>query len=368
VRFVYNHFLRVRTDAYRNGGKVNYAESSSRLTRLKGTAGADFLNEVSSVPLQQALRHLQTAYVNFFEKRSKYPAFKEKGHRQAAEYTRSAFRWDGKNRQLSLAKVGRLKVRWSRDIPEGVEPTTVTVTKSPSGRYFVTLTLDLPGPAPLPPNDLVVGVDLGVSRLATLSTGEHVANPRHLGRRLKRLARQQRKLARRKKGSGRWHRQRKRVARLHERIADGRKDTLDKLTASLVRRFGTIVIEDLNVRGMAKNHGLARSLSDASLGTFRRLLTYKAERAGRTLVVVDRFFPSSKLCSNCGHRNDSLKLSDRTWTCQPCGVTHDRDLNAAVNLQKMAGGRPVSARGGSSKTRRASARTGTAQRTVNHAG
>lgn len=354
ARFVYNHFLRLRTDAYRDGGrKVRYVETDHLLTALKKTPEHVWLNEVSSVPLQQSLRHLQTAFVNFFEKRTDYPSFKKKGNRQSATYTRSAFRWDGQNRRLRIYKVGWIKIRWSRDVP--VKPSSVTITRMPSGRYFVTLTLDVPDLVPLPASDSVVGVDLGLSRLATLSTGEHVANPRHLGKRLKRLARLQRTLSRRVKGSGRWHKQRRKVARLQERIADSRKDTLDKLTARVVRDHGTIVIEDLNVRGMGKNHSLARSLSDASLGTFRRMVEYKAARAGRRLVVADRFFPSSKLCSACGHRLTDLPLSCREWDCPACGVKHDRDTNAAVNLRKLAGGQPVNARGESGKTPRAKA-------------
>jgi putative transposase len=344
-RFVYNHFLRLRTNAYRHGEQtVRYAETDRLLTALKKTTECTWLNEVSSVPLQQSLRHLQAAFVNFFEKRSSYPSFKKKLGRQSATYTRSGFRWDGPNRRLLVAKIGRLKVRWSRKV--SVEPSSVTITHTPSGRYFVAMTLDIPAPSPLSKSKSVIGVDLGLSRLATLSTGERVTNPQYLGKRLKRLARLQRVLSRRVKGSRRWHRQRKRLARLQEHIADARKDTLDKLTTRLVREHGTIVIEDLNVRGMVKNHSLARSLNDASLGTFRRMVTYKAAGAGRTLVVADRFFPSSKLCHACGHRLDSLPLSCREWNCPSCKAHHDRDDNAARNLQNLGAGHALSARGG----------------------
>lgn len=341
-RFVYNHFLALRTDAYRDGGKsVSYAETDRLLTVLKKQEDRLWLNEVSSVPLQQSLRHLQSAFVGFFEKRTAYPSFKRKGNRQSATYTRSAFRWDADNRRLLIAKIGRLKVRWSRDVM--VEPSSVTITRSPSGRYYVTLTLDLPDPEPLPRTGAVVGIDLGINRLATFSTGERIANPRFLGKRLKQLARLQQKLSRRVKGSWRWHRQRRKVARFQERIADARKDAMDKLTTRLVREFDVICIEDLHVRGMIQST-LGRSLSDAALGMFRRMLEYKAERAGKTVKVIDRFFPSSQLCSRCGHRHSQLKRGDTRWTCPHCGAEHDRDDNASVNLK--AAGHAVSARGG----------------------
>lgn len=344
-RFVYNHFLRLRSDAYRNGGKkIGYAETSRLLTILKKQPECLWLGDVSIAALQYSLMHLQSAFVNFFEKRAAYPSFKKKGHRQTVSYARNGFGWNATKKRLSIAKIGSLRVRWSREV--SVKPSTVTITRTPAGRYFVTLTLDLPTPDPLPKSDKVVGVDLGLTTLATLSTGEKVANPRHLGRRLERLARLQRILARRKKGSKRWHRQRKLVARLHERIVDSRKDTLDKLTTRLVRENGVICIEDLNVRGMVKNHSLARSLNDASFGMLRRMTTYKAERAGRRLVVADRFFPSSKLCNECGFRLPKLDLGVRQWRCEDCFALHDRDVNAAKNLMKLAGGQPVTARGG----------------------
>lgn len=364
-RVVYNHFLQVRQDAYRDSGKsVSYAETDRRLTSLKKQAEYAWLNEVSSVPLQQSLRHLQSAFANFFEKRSGFPTFRKKSHHQSATYTRSGFQWDAVNKRLTVAKMGTLKVRWSRQF--AADPSSVTITRTSSGRYFVTMTLELPDAVPLPPSDSVVGVDLGLSRLATLSTGERIPNPRHLGRRLKQLAKLQRTLARRKKGSGRYQRQRKKIARMHERIADARKDTLDKLTTRIVREHGTICVEDLNVRGMVKNHSLARSLSDASLGLFRRMLAYKSQRAGRKLVVADRFFPSSKLCHKCGYRLNTLPLSCRGWDCPSCKAHHDRDDNASQNLANLAGGQLVTARGGSVRPHGASASGGKTRRTVNH--
>jgi putative transposase len=371
VRYVYNHFLKIRSESSSpNGESVGYAASDRQLTQLKKTSDASFLNDVSAVPLQQVLRHLQSAFVNFFDGRSKYPKFKKKTHRQSAKFSKRAFTY--RNGVLSVAKIGKLKVRWSRDIPHGVNPSSITVSRSPSGKYFVGLTLELPDPDPLQENSKSVGVDLGISTLATLSNGETVENPKHTNRNAKRLARLQRSLCRRRRPKGqrqsnRYMRLKRQIARVHERIADARKDTMDKLTHRLVKENGRIGIEDLSVRGMLKNHKLARAISDAGFGMFRRMLEYKAKRAGRTVVVVSRFFPSSQLCSHCGHRYSALKLGESRWTCAGCGTAHDRDVNAAKNLLAQAVGHTVSARGGTVRPAveaKAKAK-GTSRRTVN---
>jgi putative transposase len=363
VRVVYNHFLRLRTDAYREGKQIGYHESSALLSELKKTEEYAWLNEVSCVPLQQSLRHLQTAFVNFFEKRTDYPSFKRKHAKQSAEYTRSAFRFDPNTKTLEVAKLGKLKVRWSRDFTS--LPTTVTITKRPSGRYFVTLCLDEPV-RELPKTGKSVGVDLGINRLATLSTGEHVPNPRHLHRMGKRLARLQRRLSRRQKTSNRYASLKRKMARLHERIGDCRSDALHQLTTRLVRDHDLICVEDLNVCGLVQNHCLARSLSDAALGTFRRLLEYKCLRYGKTCVAVDRFFPSSKTCSACGHILAELPLSCREWDCPECKTRHDRDHNAAVNILAVGHTESQNGRGGTRRPVRASARKGKSRRNVNH--
>jgi len=339
-RYVYNRALRLRTDAWQNEQrKIGYHETSKMLTAWKREEDTKWLAEVSSVATQQALRHLQTAFINFWNKTARYPSFKKKHNRQSAEYTQHAFRYDAGN--LSVSGLGRLDVHWSRDFES--LPTTVTITKSPSGRYFVTLCLD-EAVQQMPKTGKLVGVDLGVSRLATLSTGERIPNPRYLYKKQSKLKRAQRVLARKAKGSGRRERQRLKVARLHERIADARKDHLDKVTTDLVRRFDRIQIEDLNVRGMVKNHCLARAISDVGMGMFRRMLDYKCRWYGKELVLVDRWYPSSKRCSDCGHVVESLSLSVREWVCPECGVLHDRDENAAKNL-KYAEGHSVKARG-----------------------
>lgn len=359
-RYVYNWALRLRTDSYRAGKTISYAASSAELTRLKRQADHSWLNEVSSVPLQQSLRHLQTAYRNFFDKRAGYPVFKKKHGPQAAEYTRSAFRWDAANRNLSLAKIGRLRIRWSRDFKSA--PTTVTITKDCAGRYFVVLVLD-ETVGKLPRTGQAVGLDLGICRMATLSNGERIANPKYLSRRAKQLARAQRVLVRRKVGSKRREKQRLRVARIQAKIADCRSDHLHKITTALVRRFDVIVMEDLNLRGMIRNHCLARSLSDVSFGTIRSMLAYKCEWYGKTLKYVDRFFPSSKRCHVCGHILESLPLSVREWTCPECRSQHDRDENAAKNV--LAAGHAVTARGGRGRRSAATAVKRSAHRTVN---
>ncbi|MCX4615048.1 transposase [Streptomyces mirabilis] len=333
VRKVYNMALAARTQAWvTRQERVNYNATSAMLTAWKKTGELAYLNEVSSVPLQQTLRHLQTAFTHFFGKRAKYPRFKSrKKSRRSAEYTTSAFRFrDG---ALTLAKMTEpLAVVWSRPLPEGVSPSTVTVSQDAAGRWFVSLLCDDPGIQPLPANGNAVGIDAGLEHLLTLSTGEKITNPRHERRDRTRLAKAQRNLARKASGDGANRRKaRLKVAKIHARIADRRRDTLHKLTARLVRENQTIVIEDLTVRNMVKNHKLARAISDAAWSEFRSMLEYKAQWYGREVIAVDRWFPSSKLCCDCGTLQEAMPLNVRTWTCD-CGMTHDRDVNAANNL------------------------------------
>ncbi|CDR09689.1 RNA-guided endonuclease TnpB family protein [Streptomyces iranensis] len=345
VRKVYNLALAARSEAWiLRQERVNYNATSAMLTAWKKTEELAYLNEVSSVPLQQVLRHLQTAFTNFFAKRAKYPRFKSrKKSRKSAEYTTSAFRFrDGK---LTLAKMTEpLAIVWSRPLPEGAAPSTVTVSQDAAGRWFVSLLCEGPGLKPLPATDAVVGVDAGLDHLLTLSTGEKITNPRYERRDRARLAKAQRELARKTKGDGANRtKARRKVARIHARIADRRRDTLHKITTRLVRENQTIVIEDLAVRNLLKNGRLARAISDAAWSEFRSMLEYKAQWYGREVIAVDRWFPSTKLCSNCGTLQNTMPLSVRTWTCGSCGVTHDRDVNAARN--NLAAGLAVSACG-----------------------
>lgn len=331
VRLVYNKALEERTRAYtQEGRRVSYVETSAMLTAWKRTEELAFLNEVSSVPLQQALRHLQAAFANFFAKRAKYPAFKSrKRSRASAEYTRSAFRW--KDGRLFLAKMdGPLNIVWSRRLPEGAEPSTVTVSRDAAGRWFVSILVE-EKIRPLDPSGNRVGVDAGVTALVTLSTGEKVTNPRHERRDRRKLAKAQRALARKQKGSKNREKARLKVARVYARITDRRRDFLHKVTTRLVRENQVIAVEDLTVRTMVRNHSLARAISDASWRELRSMLEYKCAWYGRTLVTVDRWFPSSKLCSACGTLQEAMPLNVRSWECA-CGAVHDRDVNAARNI------------------------------------
>lgn len=364
-RFVYNWALRTRTDAYHNGSRMTYEASSNALTKLKKQPETAWLYEISSVPTQQALRHLQTSFVNFFEKRTAYPAFKRKHGPQSAEYTASAFNWDALNRNLVVAKLGRLDVHWSR--PFTGTPTTVTIAKHSDGRYFVTLVLD-EITQPLPKTGDAIGVDIGINRLATLSNGEHIVNPRYLQQKLRKLAKAQKALSRKQKGSHRRERQRIKVARIHSRIADTRLDYMHKITTDLVQRFDVICTEDLNVRGMVKNHCLARALNDASMSQFVGLLEYKCKWYGKELVKIDRFFPSSKRCHDCGHVVSELPLSVREWACPICGIVHDRDHNAALNILAVGQTDRINAQGDRRRRSKALAKPRSSRRTVNQPG
>ncbi|MFC8930024.1 RNA-guided endonuclease InsQ/TnpB family protein [Streptomyces albidoflavus] len=280
----------------------------------------------------EAWAHLQAAFAGFFGKRAQYPRFKaRKKSRKSAEYTTSAFRFrDGR---LTLAKMAEpLDIVWSRPLPEGSVPSTVTASQEAAGRWHVSLLCEEPVLQPLPAPETAVGIDVGLHHLLTLSTGEKVANPRHERRDRIRLAEAQRQLARKAQGEGANRAEaRRKVAKVHARIAGRRRDHLHKLTTRLVRENPTIVIEDLAVRNMVKNRSLARAISDAAWSEFRSMLEYEAQWYGREVIAVDRWFPSSRLCSACGILLDKMPPNVRTWTCV-CGTTHDRDVNAAKNI------------------------------------
>ncbi|MFI6094365.1 RNA-guided endonuclease InsQ/TnpB family protein [Lentzea sp. NPDC051213] len=332
IRKVYNLALQTRTEAWNQRRKqIDYRATSALLTAWKRTEELAYLNEVSSVPLQQTLRHLQAAFYNFWAKRARYPRFKSrKKSRSSAEYTRSAFRWrDG---VLTLAKMAEpLDIRWSRPMPEDAVPTTVTVSRDAAGRWFVSLLCEDPRVMPLPAADSVVGIDVGIDHLLVLSTGEKIANPRHERRDRRTLARAQRALCRKQIGSNNRAKARVEVGRVHARIADRRTDHLHKITTRLVRENQTLVIEDLAVSNLIRNRRLARAIGDAGWGQFRHMLEYKSAWYGRKVITVDRWFPSSKLCSDCGALATAMPLNVRTWTCD-CGATHDRDVNTARNI------------------------------------
>jgi putative transposase len=333
VRKVYNMALEARTTAwYQEQRRVSYVESSALLTQWKRDPDLAYLTEVSSVPLQQGLRHLQGAFGNFWQKRARYPQFKSKRKsRASAEYTRSGFKFRGG--QLTLAKMAEpLAVIWSRPLPEGAEPSTVTVSRDAADRWHVSILVETTVET-LAPNGVTVGIDAGITSLLTLSTGEKISNLRHEKRDRAKLAKAQRTLAKKEKGSRNRGKARVKVARVYARIADRRRDHLHKVTTKIIRENQAVVIEDLTVRNMVRNHSLARSISDAAWRDMRGMLEYKADWYGRSLVVVDRWFPSSKVCSACGFTATSMPLNVREWTCTNCGVTHDRDVNAARNIR-----------------------------------
>ncbi|WP_019502819.1 RNA-guided endonuclease InsQ/TnpB family protein [Pseudanabaena sp. PCC 6802] len=331
TRLVYNRALAARTEAwYERQERVGYVESSAMLTDWKKEAELQFLNEVSCVPLQQGLRHLQSAFANFFAGRAGYPTFKKKRNGGSAEFTKSAFKF--KDGQVYLAKCSEsLPIRWSRMLPEGVEPSTVTVKLSPSGRWTISLLVDVEiKPLPIVPNQ--IGIDLGITSLVALSNGEKIANPKGFKAKRQKLRKAQKALSRKQKGSSNREKARLKVARVHQEISDARQDFLHKLTTQLVRENQTIAIEDLAVKNMVKNRKLALSISDASWGELVRQLTYKCDWYGRTLIKIDRWFPSSKRCGHCGYIVEKLPLNIREWDCPKCGMNHDRDINASKNI------------------------------------
>ena len=355
ARFVYNWALRLRSDAYyERQERIGYHQTSSMLTDLKKQPEYAWLNEVSCVPTQQALRHLDKAYRNFFEGRADYPKFHSRHGEQSAEYTTSAFKWDGKS--LTLAKMDApLDIVWSRPLPKGCKPTTVTVMKDTAGRYFVSILVE-EDIKPLPVVNKQVGLDLGLKSMVILSTGEHVGNPHFFRKDEKRLAKAQRRHASKKKGSKNRAKARLKVARIHAQIADRRRDYQHKLSTRIVHENQVICIESLSVKNMVKNPHLAKSISDVGWGEFVRQLEYKAQWYGRTLVKIDKWYPSSKRCSHCGHVLDSLSLDVRFWMCPKCHTFHDRDINAAKNV--LAAGLAVSACGEAVRPGRAHAHLG----------
>jgi len=339
IRLVWNKTLAERHARYhREGRSTSYAETDRQLTEWKKTPELAFLAEVSSVPLQQALRHQHNAFTAFFAKRARYPRFKSRNAKQAASFTRSAFRM--KDGALWLAKTTHpLAFVWSWPglDPATLDPSTVTVSRDPDGRWYVTFAVDVETPAVPEPTGQSVGVDLGLTDFAVLSTGERIPHPRHMERHERRLKRYQRILARKQRGSNNRRKAKQKVARAHSRVRDARRDFLHKTSTSLVRRNNMIAVEDLNVAGMVRNRSLSKAISRTGWGEFRTLLAYKAHRDGRHLAVVDRWYPSSKTCSACGNLLAALSLGTRHWTCPGCGTRHDRDINAAKNILVAAG-------------------------------
>src|SRR5690348_1340180 len=351
VRVVWNRTLAWRHARWHGEqARTGFTQANAYLTAMKASEELEWLNEVSSVPLQQAIRHQQTAFGNFLAGRARYPRYKSREGRQSAEYTRSGFRYrDGR---LLLAKMtAPLAFTWSwPDIdPVAIDPTTVTGSRDPCGRWYGSFAVDVADPEQLPATGAVVGVDLGIKDFAVTSDGEKIANPRSLAQRERNLARYQRRLARCRKGSANRAKAKAKVARAHRKVRASRADFLHRTSTRLVRDHDVIVIEDLAVKNMVRNRSLAKAISDCGWGTFRAMVEYKAARAGRHVIVIDRWYTSSKTCSSCGHLLAELSLKTRTWQCPSGGTRHDRDINAAKNILAaglaVAGGNPDDACG-----------------------
>lgn len=333
-RFVYNWALAQRREAWVTQKKsVSYNAMSKGLTDLKDSPEKTWLNEVSSVCLQQSLRNLDVAFVNFFKKRGGYPSFKSRKNGGSARFLDNAFRIEGDN--LFLAKIKTpLKVVWSRKLSG--EPSQCVVSQNASGQWFASFLCE-EEIVKLPHSDKKIGVDLGIETFASTSDGQKFGQPKRIRKLRKKLARLQKLYSRKKKGSKNREKARIKAARLHQHIADTRKDFLHKLSTKLIRENQTIALEDLAVKNMVKNRKLSRCISEQGWRDFRTMLKYKAEWYGRELLIVDRFWPTSKTCSYCG-RKKNLSLDVRKWTCE-CGATHDRDINAAKNI--LAAGQAV---------------------------
>ena len=357
TRVVWNDAVNRCHNAYVEG---DFKPSNSQLqkeliTQAKLTQEREWLSEVSVVPLQQSLNDLNLAYQNFFNsiqgkrkgKRVKPPRFKSKNSRQSARFTLRGFKVNRHN--LYLAKIGKIKVNWSRPLP--ASPTSVTIIKDSADRYFVSLVVEI-NPTILPKRDKSCGIDLGIIDFATFDDGKKVKAPKPLKKRLKRLRKLQRNLSRKQKGSKRREVARRKVARLHAKIKDTRTDFLHKLSTKVIKENQLIALEDLNVSGMVKNRKLSRAISDLGWRSFRTMLEAKAEIYGRDFRVIDRWEPTSQKCSCCGEKGGKKELSIREWTCLFCGAEHDRDVNASKNIFNVAGGHSETenGRGGRRKT------------------
>ncbi|MFJ9845911.1 RNA-guided endonuclease InsQ/TnpB family protein [Kitasatospora sp. NPDC101155] len=338
ARVVYNDALAARKEARKAGQSYPRSTDLQRLviTAAKKTPERAWLASVGVDPLIQSLRDLDTACRNFFDSVSGkragrpvgLPRFKSKrDNRQSLRFARNGFRIRS-NGKLNLAKIGDVRVKWSRALP--VDPSSVTIVLDPAGRYHASFVVDVE-PDPLPEVPAEIGIDLGLTTYAVLSDGTVIDNPRFLRKAEKKLKAAQRALSRKAKGSRNRAKARLKVAKAHASVADTRMDWLHKQTTRIIRETQAVYLEDLNVRGLARGR-LAKSVHDAGWSTFRRLLEEKAARYGRHVGIVHRAFPSSQLCSACGHRDEPKPLAVRQWACTACGVLHDRNLNAARNI------------------------------------
>ena len=342
ARFVYNYFLSRRTEHYEKTGQtLGYTKCSGELTQLKQSKEHLWLNEADKFALQNSLRDLAVAFENFFRERQKgntdqgYPKFHSKrDHKQSyrTNFTNNNIEVDMEGCCIKLPKLGLVTFRKNRkqtEFPSKI--INATIRKTPSGKYFASV-LCLVEVAELPTSDNKIGCDLGLNQFLVPSQGEPVENPRYYRKTEKQLAIAQRKLSRMKKGSKNYGKQKIKVAKLHERIFNQRHDFLHKESTRLINENQIICLEDLQVKNIIKNPRLAKSIQDAGWGKFKELLLYKASWYGRTVVLIDKFYPSTKRCNYCGISNPMLTLSDREWQCSACEAIHDRDRNAASNI------------------------------------
>ena len=329
-RFVYNKGLAMRNDAYSNGEKVGYNQTSAMLTDLKKQDDFTFLKNVDSVALQQSLRDLDRGFKNFFKKRVRHPQFKSKHNNHQSYRTINQgdnIRIVGK--YIRLPKIGYVKIKQSMKIGH---INNVTVEKTPTGKYFVVLNVEFE-PKPRSNAGCMIGIDVGIKEFYSDSNGNIVNNPKYLEKSMRKLVREQRRLTRKQKGSNNRNKQRVKVAKAHEKVTNQRNDFLQKQSTMLVSENQTICIEDLNVKGMIRNHKLAQHIASCSWSKFFTMLEYKATWYGNDVIKVPTMYPSSQTCSCCGYKNTLVKnLSVRKWECPNCHTKHDRDTNASINI------------------------------------